>query len=354
MADRNLPFRPPGFLVGAVREVADAEGLDALLGPQRLRPAALARLRELGLLDRLPPQVRERWEREHRATLARNARHLAALEELAASLPSGGPPVVLLKGAAALAGLHQDAGVRPMKDLDLLAPGRAADTLAGVLCRLGYAADESGPEARRDRELGRAVFRRAGLEVEVHRRLAWALVSLDPSGIVGRSRPCDGPLAGLAGLRVPAPEDVLLYGAVHWVNHWRSATYALWPWELAEGLRRRAPDPDVLVEEARRHGLEACMHHVLGELRDTWRAPVPEGLTSRLRPPGLLRLALEATRGRPGLQSLLLMDPLRVLFPPAPRLLSRYEDAPSLLQARLRYAAELAFRLRHLLAGRRG
>lgn len=324
------------FLRGGRPEAPpDPEALDRWLAPQRLRPAALVAFRSAGLLETLPPGIRERWEREHRATLVRNARHLAALEELGRALGPGAPPVILLKGAAALVDLHRDPGVRPMKDLDLLAPGPAADEVSRTLEALGWDGRIRGSEDRRDRELGRAVLRRGPLEIEVHRRLTWALVSLDPSGMAARSRPCR-----LEGLRVPAPEDVLLYGAVHWVNHWRSQSYALWPWELAEGLRRNPPDWGVLQAETRRHGLEACLHRVLEELRG-WGAPVP---ALDLRPPPLLRFALWAARGRPGLESGLLMDPLRILWPPPARLLSRYEDAPSLGRARLRYLGELTGR----------
>src|SRR5688572_17468434 len=110
------------------------------LGPAiAAHPAALARLAP-------PDSIATTWQRDLRATRARNVLLLTELDRAFEALDVASIPAVALKGAAALGRLYADPGLRPMDDADLLVEPNDRHRAAEVLGRLGYArrVDEPG------------------------------------------------------------------------------------------------------------------------------------------------------------------------------------------------------------------
>lgn len=314
----------------------DADRLEPRLRRERLLTLAFTTLAREGRFDALDAATQERWRRAWQATLAHNVRAMRALLDLGADLHAQGLSVVLLKGAALLLCLYDDAGARPMQDLDILIDPRDAAAVSAVLAGRGWRLVTEGAQAVRDAEIGRFSHRGegplAGLCIEVHTHLKWALVALDAEPMrtratppPTRSRPWLGRQTeeGLAGLRVLAPEDALIYGLMHWIIHWRSHTYDIWAWELAAWTRTHAIEWTRVIDEARRHRVEPAIHHGLAVLARDWSAEVPARVQAALRPGPLLRGLLRLAQRRPRLLVLLLMNPMAVVFPPAARLRGR-------------------------------
>ena len=110
------------------------------LGPAfAAHPTALARLSP-------PAEVAATWQRDLRATRARNVLLLAEVERAFDALDAAGIRALAFKGAGALDRLYDDPGLRPMDDADLLVQPADRDRAAAVFGRLGYARrpDEPG------------------------------------------------------------------------------------------------------------------------------------------------------------------------------------------------------------------
>jgi hypothetical protein len=110
------------------------------LGPAfAAHPEALARLSP-------PRAIADAWQRDLRATRARNVLLLAELDRAFEALDAAGVPAVAFKGAAALDRLYDDPGLRPMDDADLLVHPSDSERAAESIARLGYTrrADEPG------------------------------------------------------------------------------------------------------------------------------------------------------------------------------------------------------------------
>jgi hypothetical protein len=164
------------------------------------------------LLGRDPPGAAPRALRRAlvraRAVAAHEAfARTAELHRLVVALSAVAPPV-LLKGAALAVTLHRDAADRPMSDVDLLLPDRAAvDRAVTTLRGLGYQARPGPPGHHHAPPM---VHRARGLTVELHHDLVTP--GLGPSAIrslLARSRPVAG------ALRALDPADALLHHAAH-------------------------------------------------------------------------------------------------------------------------------------------
>jgi len=168
------------------------------------------RLKTSGRLKALGDPARDRLEAIYYLTIQANLRFLAALKEIVRQ----GVPFVLMQGAALLADIYQDPGLRPLSDIDLWVLPRDRDRLLAVLSGLGF---EENP-------LVPGVLRRGAVLVDVHTHLDWAeripatrfLFALDPEEIQGSCRRItwDGlQLSCLGG------HDQVIYLTVHAVKH---------------------------------------------------------------------------------------------------------------------------------------
>ena len=168
------------------------------------------RLKTSGRLRALDNSARDRLEAIYYLTIQTNLKFFAALKEIVQE----GVPFVLMQGAALLADIYQDPGLRPLSDIDLWVLPRDRDRLLAVLSGLGF---EENP-------LVPGVLRRGAVLVDVHTHLDWAeripatrfLFALDPEEIQGSCRRItwDGlQLSCLGG------HDQVIYLTVHAVKH---------------------------------------------------------------------------------------------------------------------------------------
>jgi hypothetical protein len=233
--EAGAPDRLPGKL-GAEQssrlvDAAVREGLAGLL---------YHRLKTSGRLQALAEPARSRLESIYYLTIQTNLRFFAALKEIAEQ----GVPFVLMQGAALLADIYPDPGLRPLSDIDLWVLPRDRDRLRTALAHLGF---EENP-------LVPGVLRRGAVLVDVHTHLDWAeripatrfLFALDPEEI---HRSCRRVAWDGLQLSCLGGHDQVIYLAVHAVKHnlerliWLADIQRLTSaWQAADwdGLRKRA------------------------------------------------------------------------------------------------------------------
>ncbi len=109
---------------------------------QRLGVAPLVyhRLREQSAASAIPPTILQAYKESYVGTAARNLQALRELRELTSTLQAAGIVVIALKGAFLTEVVYRNPGVRPMVDLDLLAPPERLQQAAEILAASGYRA----------------------------------------------------------------------------------------------------------------------------------------------------------------------------------------------------------------------
>ncbi|MBX3252467.1 MAG: nucleotidyltransferase family protein, partial [Myxococcales bacterium] len=146
-----------------------------------------------------------------------HAAHLDMLHRMDAALGTAGLRAVALKGALLAERLYPRPSARPTTDIDLLVCEQDLELAARALESLGYTPSTAASEEH---------FRRAGhhlhllhpaapcIELHFHAYRGFGRI-LRSEPLVGRSRA----VPGFASVRVLAPEDELLYLAVHAAGH---------------------------------------------------------------------------------------------------------------------------------------
>ena len=191
--------------------------LNGLAGQHRLKPLLHA---QHGANPEVPFGVRSHWQEMHRVTALQAMLARQELIECAALLEAAGLAAIALKGAWLSQHAYPAAGLRPMRDLDLLVP--SAQILDGyaALLAAGYAELEP-PEMplaeviRLDKHMPVLVAPRGSL-IELHHRL-W-----EPDGRLDHATPVqeEAALRGRAvhdadGIRYLAPQDTLAHLIIH-------------------------------------------------------------------------------------------------------------------------------------------
>src|SRR5262245_28701016 len=168
-----------------------------------------------------PPGLSDTWRnpaaRAHRRTLVDTLAALGGLREIAPFLAGTGTPFILMKGAAYLAEIYPDPGVRALTDIDLLVPPEAVPRLARRLAEAGFRG-LAGPQYPEDCRF--EMFREgpAACRFEIHWRLgSVGRMRLDQEGAWRRSRE-----ASLEGVpcRILSPDDTLLFHVGHAADHY--------------------------------------------------------------------------------------------------------------------------------------
>lgn len=238
-----------------------------------------------------------------REAWARNLGLVTAAGPAVEALGAAGIPVVLLKGAALAFGAYASPGLRPMSDVDLLVPARAAAGARRVVEEAGYVPVERHGEGFLDSVHGIAFRGPDGLEVDLH----WhALLERPSEAADGLFFEDAAPLSlpGLAAL-APTPESHLLLVAIHaW--RWSVVPHFVGFADAVVLLGRSRPGRLVeMAAAARGLGLLAALARTLSvveaALPGTVPAPLAEAIDRetpsladrfesalRRRPPGLL------------------------------------------------------------------
>jgi len=229
----------PDWLPGKLGVVESSRLVDAAVR-EGMAGLLYHRLKTTGRLQALGGPARGRLESIYYFTIQTNLRFFAALKEIAEQ----GVPFVLMQGAALLADIYPDPGLRPLSDIDLWVLSRNRARLLAVLSQLGF---EENP-------LVPGVLRRGAVLVDVHTNLDWAeripasrfLFALDPEEI---RRSCRRVAWDGLQLSCLGGHDQVIYLAVHAVKHnmermvWLADIQRLTAaWQAADwdGLRQRA------------------------------------------------------------------------------------------------------------------
>jgi hypothetical protein len=276
-----------------------AEAIEAALRRYECGGWLHARSREEGRA--LP----EEWTRAagaaHRRTLAESLAALRRLGELGALLREHGMQAILMKGAAYLAALYPDPGMRSLTDVDLLLREEGARRLGRLLAARGFQGrvgpafpeDERFEMFKADRDLSP--------RVEIHWRLGvLGRTRVDQEAIWREARPI---AAERERFLLLSSEDAILYHAWHASDHYYGHSLK-WTLDLREMLRRFAPDPARLLERAAAWRVRVALHLAFVQLEELLPGSVPEGLVRGTRPGAARLAALRPFRGRGALEFL--------------------------------------------------
>lgn len=211
----------------------------------------------------LPPELARHLAFREAAREIDHAAQLAMLRRIDAALAASGLRGVVLKGALLAERLYPRPAARFTTDIDLLVAPDELERALGALRTVGYEAYD-GPEEEH--------FRRAGhhlhlyqegappLELHFHAYRGFGEILAAPP-LLARSEA----VAGFAAIRALAPDDELLYLAVHAAAHRFSRLGWLYDLELL--LRRHGPGlVEAALERARVHRLAAPLAFALDEL----------------------------------------------------------------------------------------
>ncbi|MFM5948040.1 MAG: nucleotidyltransferase family protein [Novosphingobium sp.] len=195
---------------------ADWAELDRIAAQHRLQPLLHSQHREN---SRVPSEIQAGWQAAHRVATMQAMVQQAELAETCAVLERAGFAPVALKGAWLAAQAYPEAAQRQMRDLDLLIEVAAVVPAFDLLRAAGYT--QARPSempledvVRIDKHLPPLIAPR-GTVIELHHRL-W-----ERDGRLDHASPTSGEAAvrqraGLfAGIRYPAPQDLLVHLIVH-------------------------------------------------------------------------------------------------------------------------------------------
>jgi Uncharacterised nucleotidyltransferase len=233
----------------------------------------------------VPANVREDAARHHAVASVWHAHLVASLDALGELFSAADLRVVALKGPLLAERFYPEGALRPCVDLDLLVAEEDLDRTVAALEAAGWRAD-SGPSAAYARQHHYHLqLRRDGqppLELHFRARVGFGTV-MPAADLIRRSRPAPG--AAGRGLRVLAPEDELVYLAVHAAAH--GFTRLVWLYDLKLFCRRYAAEIDwgSVVERARSVRVRSAVAFAFGMLRERLNASVPD--LPALRPRGL-------------------------------------------------------------------
>lgn len=242
-----------------------------------------------------PEAFRSRLGRAYYASAAQNALLFAELQRVCEALARRQIPTLLLKGSALATCLYPDPALRPMTDLDVLAPRGWLEPALQALHEQGYTeiGSEITPGINKwlsyNVELRSA---RSNAVVELH----WALVAGD---FDWRTAPLDwfwgqtcslGELAALGGSQAPggllaqarglSPTAHLLYLAAHlFLRHPANQHRLIWFYDLDLLARRWGGwiDWELLALKAAELGWAPALSMALNGAQQRFDTPLPEG-----------------------------------------------------------------------------
>ena len=201
----------------------DWEGIIRTASAQKVLPALLGRLEELGIASELPADVADFLFGVREMSRERNEQILAETATVAKLLNGIGVEPVVLKGLAyLLSGVYQDHSSRFIADIDMLLPAPMLMKAVQVLTRNGYAPV--------DPSFGHHYFplrRGLGAWVELHHTLGGGTSrSILPTAEVVKESACHQ--LGDARVKVPCPEHLVIHHIIHAQIH-HSPSEGIWP-----------------------------------------------------------------------------------------------------------------------------
>ena len=171
-------------------------------------------LLKAGCLETTPPRHRQRLYNIYYLTVRKNLKLLHALNSILGDLNKESIDITLLQGMALLQEVYEDAGLRPMKDMDLWVLPDNYQHLVDRLDRQKFEKDPLYPNT----------YRRSEILLDIHTHLLWAdrikardyLLSKSQDEIFSRSDRID--IDG-RHILVLSPQDHFLYLGLHALKH---------------------------------------------------------------------------------------------------------------------------------------
>lgn len=288
---------------------SDLDQIDS--GSRRLLPMVYRTLQRAGVsgpsLARLKSVYRHSWY-TNQLLLANAATVLRAFER-------EGIQTLVLKGAALTALYYQDAGVRPMNDLDLLVPTAQGPTALHLAERWGWRPYPGfvTPRLLLPAHHACAFLDRAGREIDLHWHLLPECLAPDAdTDLWSGSLPLT---LGGTSTRALNAADQLLHTCVHGTV-WNRVPPFRWVADATLILRSDELPVDWvrLLEQARARRLTLPLFAALRYLRRRWGAPVPAWVLDRLRQTPVTLIERLAFRERSRPPRPLLGDTLRSTY----------------------------------------
>lgn len=215
----------------------------------------------------IPPEVMERLKKAYHENVARNTYLYAELRDIAHVFDHAGVEAVALKGAALAGTVYRDAGLRRMRDIDLLVREDDLQTAQRMMTVMGYAPAGEAKSEKWCREnhfhLPPYRHRTRPAVVEIHWNLSENSSDTDVRKFWKRAR-----IRTVMGCRilVPSPEDMLIHLCIHLYNHgFRDKFLLRGLSDIFETLRHYEADIDwgLLRDAIKEQGIEKQVHSVL-------------------------------------------------------------------------------------------
>lgn len=275
-------------------EEAWQRALDAL-APHKVFPLLDYRLAEHGLIEQVPPSVRDTLKKMHDDVRSRNALLLLTLARILRMAAARGESVLLLKGILFADSYYPDFSTRPMSDIDLVAVRGRDEALFKLLGEAGFR-----PSLHHTvQEHSITFMNREGVFCDAHRTLPMFVT--EPWHRIRR----DVELTRVRGVKVMAlePNAMVAHLVAHMHGHTPDLGFVLlWIIDLAFVLRRVGDELD--MQRIRKLiGSEGAWVLLLrlARLLQSMGEPLPAGLSrvSRAVPPLTLGAALRQRRITP-------------------------------------------------------
>lgn len=256
-----------------------------------IAPCLYYRLREIGGLGRLLPEVAREWATAYVRSGIAATQRTRELGAVLTALEAANIPVILLKGMHLALGFYENPALRPMTDIDLLVPRRDLEQVVAILPGLGTGFTFGEPF-----DLEQVCASQPhlpicykpllpGSRIEFH----WHIEdpkfphAIDLDGLWERARPFSALGREVLGL---CPEDVILTTCLHVVRHQFYHYLLRAICDINVVCRRHIGELDwcALTDRAIRWRAADEVYLVLELARRTLRAPVPERTIRNLKP----------------------------------------------------------------------
>jgi hypothetical protein len=257
-------------------------------------PLAYRALSKSGMPASMPESVHSRLRAMYVSLRMNNEALLRELENLIRQFDRADIPAVALKGICFALTIYPEIGLRPMGDLDLLAPASRAPDALRIAREAGYA--EILPEAFPgiDGLLGHAVALQKSAApfamLELHHTLVaeksfayavpvdWFWTQTEPLQAISPGR-------DLNSLLMLSPTAQVLYASAHaMLQHGGRNTNLRWYYDLDRLIRVYAErmDWDLLLEQARKFEWGSAVYAALSKAIGYFDTPVPGDVLAEL------------------------------------------------------------------------
>ena len=232
----------------------------------------------------IPPQELERLRDLYIHCLLRNQASFEQLSEIVRETTKAGYSVMVLKGAYLSNCIYEEAALRPMGDIDLLALSHEVEKIQHHLKTLGYryAAGTKAIDYSRLHHL-RPVSRTGSVDVEVHHDLApeWAPFEHDIVALWDRSTHTR---VGDLDLRHLAPDDLLLHVCTHaaYNDEFRLGQAAACDIDAVVHRLGHQLDWDRLIQTANSDGRSRFAYVALRLAQVLLETPIPKNVVASL------------------------------------------------------------------------